>query len=305
MTSAMCVALVLILIPLALVIALHIPSVQKELITWGTKQIESSTNYKIELQSYKWFPFSKLHLSNVHVQADGRQILTCEDVSVSYSLSVSSPFLVLQDIYLKKPLIQLERSPDGKWLIPGVKPGAGQGGQPGHSSSLESFHLPNIHIDAGKIEASQQGTTVLSIKDITGILHLKSVPGPNGPSIRLDLDNWRAEADSSEWGKWTITCSGSLHGNQLIIQNAAFSGENENTPRVQRPMEYRKSRQWEGNHRPVPVFRERYSRSVPGAFLFGVRSRVPFRFCVRTANARANTISKADLVISRARSMRR
>jgi autotransporter translocation and assembly factor TamB len=227
MTLAMWIAAVLICIPFAFVLALHVPSVQKELIAWAARQIESSTNYKIELDSFKWFPFSRLHLSNVHVQADGRRILACEDVSVSYRISAGSPFVVLEDVYLNKPLIQLERSHDGKWLIPAIKSGGGQGGQGGQpvgGPSPEPFHLPAIHVDGGKIEASQDGRNVLSIKDITGTLHLKTVQGPNGPSIRLDLDNWRAEADIDSLGKWTVACSGSVLGNQLILDSASLSG---------------------------------------------------------------------------------
>jgi hypothetical protein len=216
--------MVLVLLPLLFIFALNIPSVQKELITRATKQIRSATDFTIQIDSFKWFPFSRLHLFNVRVEAEGRQILTCEDASVRYRFLPSSPYIFLEDIYLKKPFIQLERSPDGKWLIPAARPGITNGGQTGRNPFPESFPLPSIHIDSGKIEASQQGKNVLSIKDITGIIHLKSVQGPNGPSIRLDLDNWRADADLGTLGKWTVTCSGALLDRELIVQDAAFYG---------------------------------------------------------------------------------
>jgi autotransporter translocation and assembly factor TamB len=221
---AVCVLSVLIMIPFALILALHVPSVQKEIITRAENQIESATNYKIELESFTWWPFTSLRLANVKVQAQGMQILTCEDVRVSYRLLTSPPFISLEELYLKKPLIHLERSPDGKWLIPSAKPKGGQGGgTSGQNPFWQQIHLPDVRIDAGRIDASQGGANVLSIKDITGIVHLKTVQGPNGPSIRLDLDNWHAQADLSSWGRWKLACSATIQDNQLVIQNAALS----------------------------------------------------------------------------------
>ena len=257
MLPAIWVIAVLIFLPLALILALHIPSVQKELITWAAKQIENATDYKIELQSFAWVPFSGLRLENVRVQTDGTQILSCEDVNVSYRLSMTSPFLFLEDIYLKQPFIQLERTGDGKWLIPAGGPAGRQDRKPGPTPSLQSFPLPNIHIESGKIEATQQGKTILSIKDITGVIHLKSVQGPNGPAIRLDLDNFHAQADVGALGQWTAACTGTVEADEVSVESGSLSGPDNSL------IEF--SGQWDATSSREGKATVRLSRFVPTA----------------------------------------
>lgn len=198
------------------IVALHIPVVQKEIILRVENRIEAATHYKIELASFMWWPLSALYLENVKIEAEGAPVLECEKVRVSYGLSTSSPYLAVQEVYLEKPFVHLERTSDGKWRIPGQAAqslGSGIGGAAGGSGKEHSqlaFPLPRLRISSGHIEAHQQGKTIMTVKDITGVLQLITVQGPNGPEIRVDFDNWQARADIAGYGAWTIAGSGSL-----------------------------------------------------------------------------------------------
>ena len=190
-------AAIIVLVPALVVFALHIPSVQQSLIISIVNRIENATHYKVEIQSYKWWPFSRLYVEKLRIESGGKTILDCGEVRLSYGFRASFPFINPKEIYLDKPFLQVERSDDGKWLLPGsTEGGRGQGGEGcGGGSMLLNMALPTLHVVSGTIEGRQRGNIVLSIRDATGIIHLKRVSGPEGVSIGVDLDNLRAQKD--------------------------------------------------------------------------------------------------------------
>lgn len=190
-------AAIILLVPALVVFALHIPAVQQSLIISIVNRIENATYYKVEIQSYKWWPFSRLYVEKLRVESGGKTILDCGEVRLSYGFRASFPFINPEEIYLGKPYLQVERGDDGKWLLPGSSGGGrGQGGEGGGAGSmLLNMALPTLHVVSGTIEGRQRGNIVLSIKDATGIIHLKRVSGPEGVSIGVDLDNLRAQKD--------------------------------------------------------------------------------------------------------------
>ncbi len=183
------------------ILALHIPFVQKEIIAQIEKRIETGTHYRAEFVSFQWWPISALYLEGLRVEAEGAPVLECEKVRVSYGLSMGSPHIEVQEIYLQRPFLHLERTADGKWRIPGRtaqslnrgidRAAGGIENEPSHPP--ERLPLPRVRIFSGQIEARQQGKTIMTVKDVTGVLKLYAVQGPNGPEIRVDLDNVQAE----------------------------------------------------------------------------------------------------------------
>ncbi|MFZ2448303.1 MAG: translocation/assembly module TamB [Syntrophobacteraceae bacterium] len=213
----------LVLVPVLAVLALHIPAVQNEIIHRVVGEIEKATQYKVELASYRWWPFSRLYLDNVKVEADGRKILDCEAARLSYSLTPSWPYVNVEEIYLEKPFLQLERNAEGKWRVP-VRPVAVPGGDSAGGDPLWSrIPLPTLRIVSGTVEARQQGKIVLSIKDVTGVLLLKTVQGPGGPEIRVDFDNWQAQADIEGLGTWSIAGSALLGQDEAATEGIILS----------------------------------------------------------------------------------
>jgi uncharacterized protein involved in outer membrane biogenesis len=185
----------LLFLALLAIVALHIPSVQNKAISGIVKRIEAATNFQVQIRSYQWWPFSGIYLNEVKIESQGKQVLDCGKVRLKYRLSIKHPYVIVKEIYLEKPFLQLERNPDGKWLVPAPARATGQGrGEPGEEPFWIHIQLPRIQIISGTIEARQQGNTILSIKDISGAVHLKVVQGPSGPEIRLDFENLHARA---------------------------------------------------------------------------------------------------------------
>jgi uncharacterized protein involved in outer membrane biogenesis len=188
---------VLIFIALTAIVALHLPSIQKEIILTGIERLEAATNLEVQIRSYRWLPFSGIRLTDVRIRSGGRQFLDCDKVRLDYRLSIKWPYLIVERVYLEKPFLQLERSADGKWLFPSPG-GSGIENEPQiDSANAEKpgeplwtrIHLPSIQIVSGTIEATQQGNTIISIKDITVAVQLKAVSGAKGSRMQMRFEN--------------------------------------------------------------------------------------------------------------------
>jgi autotransporter translocation and assembly factor TamB len=206
------------------VLALHIPSVQKEIILRAADEIQRATNYRVQIESFTCWPFSRLYLDDVSVQAEGKQILNCAKIGISYSLSLHSPYVLLDAVYLEKPFLQLERGGDSKWQIPQPRVSEGQGGQVASDPFWVHVVPPKVTIDSGTIEGKQQGNVILSVKNISGSIHLQAVSGEGGPRIRVNLENLRAQIDTSPFGTWKIEGSGALDERELSVGRLLLSG---------------------------------------------------------------------------------
>ena len=187
--------LFLTLLPIA---ALHIPSIQKAVILGVVTRIEAATNFKVQIRSFQWRPFSCIYLTEVKVESGETQVLDCGKVRIKCRPSIKRPFIIIEEVYLEKPFLQLEREASGRWLIPASAGAKGQGRGHGEEPFWSHIQLPRIQIISGTIQARQQGNTILSIKDISGVVNLKSVQGSEGPEIRLDFENLHARAQMGE-----------------------------------------------------------------------------------------------------------
>lgn len=183
-----------VLLSLFSILVLHIPAVQKEIIVRVEKQLETATHYKMEVASFTWWPLSSLQLKDVRVKFESEQVLECKQVLVSYTITTGSPYLSLLEIYLEQPFVHLERTADGTWRVPGLAAQALDSGAGKLEERVKGDHchervpLWKLKIYSGHIEAHQQGKTVMTVKDVTGILRLFIVQGPNGPEVRADFD---------------------------------------------------------------------------------------------------------------------
>ncbi len=216
-------ALLFFVVLLALV-ALHVPALQKEIIRRGVARIETATNFRVQILSYRWWPFSGINLAGVKIESEGKQILDCDKVHLKYSLSIKRPYIIVEEVYLEKPFLHLERSADGKWQLPASSAKGGQGSAKGDEPYWAHMQLPRIQIVSGTIEARQQGDTILSIKDISGAVNLKAVSGAEGLKILLEFQNAHARSQTGQSGTWDIQGSGVLDEHELYVRSAFLSG---------------------------------------------------------------------------------
>ncbi len=211
-------------------LALHLPSIQQEIISRAVGQIDATAGYRVQIESYKWWPFSRLYLSNVKVQAEGRQILSCENIRLDYRLSISRPYVIPEEVFLEKPFLQLERSIEGRWQIPAPAQRSNEkdeGAQGAKTAFWRALPLPAIRIESGSITGAQAGNTILSVKNISGGVRLETIIGPDGPRLRIDFEKLAAEAESSELGQWRVDASAALDDSELAVRTLVLSGKDE------------------------------------------------------------------------------
>ena len=218
-----------VLVPLCLalpvIVALHVPSVQKRIITAGIARIEKATHLEVKISSCRLETLSSIDFTGVKIESRGKKVLDCDDVRLDCALSLDRPYIVIKEVDLKRPFVQLEKGADGKWLVPVFFQAKGHetSGPPG-APSWTRFKLPKIRILAGTIEAVQQGSTVLSIHNFSGAIDLRALNGTGGPLIQMELRKIHARAHSPECGTWDIDGSALLDGKRFVSRKILFSG---------------------------------------------------------------------------------
>ena len=96
-------AAVLFFLVLLAIIVLHLPPLQKEIIFRGVARIEAATNFRVQILSYQWWPFSGIYFAGVKIESEGKQILNCDKVHLNYRLSTKRPYIIVEEVYLEKP----------------------------------------------------------------------------------------------------------------------------------------------------------------------------------------------------------
>lgn len=179
-----------IILPVALLAALHLPFVQKLMIAQFTGMIEQSTGLRVELSSYDWWPSSRLYVKNITVASMGKSIVECEELRLTYEIWLEYPYLQPKEARFQKPAIHIERDPAGRWKIPWDLRGRGRD-LPGKVSSwLNDMSWPQVYVEGGTIDARQNGSSILSIKGVNGLLPVRRVMEADGPKLEMDLGKW-------------------------------------------------------------------------------------------------------------------
>lgn len=181
---------IMIVLPVVMFAALHLPFVQKMTIARFTGMIEQSTGFRVELSSYNWWPFSGLHVRNITVASMGKRIVECEELRLGYEILFEYPYLQPKELRLQRPAIHIERDPAGRWEIP-WDPKERRRDLPGEIPSwLNDMSWPQVYVEDGTIDARQNGSKILSIKGVNGVLPVRRVLGADGPRLEMDLGKW-------------------------------------------------------------------------------------------------------------------
>lgn len=207
-----------IILPLGLIFVLHLPAVQKQVIGYLIQQVTAKTGLKPEVERYRWLPFSGLHLQSLEVQSEGGEpILQCEKAQLSYRFTMRWPHIEPKELILEKPVLHLEKDRDGTWRIPQRKATDAGVSPPGQTQWLH-FPWPKLKIHSGTIIARQDGSTIFSVRDLTGSLDLKAGVEGEAPTLKLDFGQWQGELLSPNWGVCRIQ-------GEATYRNGTFSSE--------------------------------------------------------------------------------
>ncbi|MCE5242401.1 MAG: hypothetical protein ABFD98_08590 [Syntrophobacteraceae bacterium] len=180
-----------VLIPLGAILALHVPAVQRAIIGPLVGMAGKQAGVDIRVESFDWSPLSRLDLFRVRVRSDGNDLLECPKVRIICHLSMEWPYLVPEELYLEDPLLSLEKSAAGEWIIPGRHKNGGPKNLSGEPAGRLFTPLPRVRISSGTVVVHQDGKTVGTMRGITGTLSLKVVQGADGPAIKLDFGQWQ------------------------------------------------------------------------------------------------------------------
>ena len=211
--SLLCVFLVL----LSFVLLLHIQSVQQQLFHGVVKRIEASAGIEIQLESFRWSPFRELLLVNLKVRSSGTSILECGEVKLDYHFSWNWPYIHIDEVFLQRPWLQLERDAQGRWRLPGAKSQVAEATGGSRTFPWSSFPWPRVRIVGGDIVALQGGQTVLSVRDVNATLLVEEVVETDGPKLKIDLGHWQGCAETPELGEWELTGEAEIKGHTLSV----------------------------------------------------------------------------------------
>ena len=176
-------AVFLFILPLLLVFAFHLPAVQERFVDHVVSRVQDSTGLEFKVGFCSWRPFTGIHLSGLLVRSGGHDILRCENVRVTLGISGAPPYVQAKEIYLEEPVLSLERDASGHWGLPGSGLSLDSPGfeyTPSHRPDESNLRL---RIRSGTIHASRNGIPLLSIRDVTGAISLRVLPGSEKPSL--------------------------------------------------------------------------------------------------------------------------
>ena len=205
------------LVPLALVIALHVPAVQDYLLQKAIQKLEASADLQIQLSSARWSLWHELRLVDLKVKASGENILECGEASLGYYLSWKWPYVHPVAVVLEKPSLRLERDAQGHWQLPGRKGPPSEASRPANPFPWSRFPWPQVRIVSGTIAATQNGQVVLSIADVNGTISVQEMTGSQGPWLKIDFGPWQGEAQVPSWGQWKFGGEAEIRNETLAI----------------------------------------------------------------------------------------
>lgn len=182
-----------ILVPLTLLLAVHLPPFQEQLIGKLVREIERSTPLEIRLGSYRLWPFSRLELLDLRISSSGRELLSCDQARLEYRFTSTWPYVHARELLLEKAVLNLERDAQGNWLLPGNH-GAGNGvfSKPVHPEWIR-MPLPQVKIVSGTVTILQNGRPVLTLRNVNGTLSFRVVEGKDGPRLQIELGGLSGE----------------------------------------------------------------------------------------------------------------
>ncbi len=106
------------LIPTSLILALHVPAVQRYLVQEAVHRLETKADVGIQIESVLWSPFRESRLFHLKVKTSGENILECDEAKLRYHLSWRWPYLSPDELLLERPWLRLERDAQGQLQIP-------------------------------------------------------------------------------------------------------------------------------------------------------------------------------------------
>ncbi len=189
------------------------PFVQKQILSVIAKRVEAKTGWQIRVKSVKLIPWYGIHLSELALFFEGKQIFTSKEVSIITSLIPYKPYITIKKISLTKPLFTIEKAEMDR-IIHSMSQNKSGKQRSEFPAIVGSIH--KIIIKKGGVAILHDDHTGLFVKEINISLLIK-----DGKNIQLEKCSMTPEAPLI--GK--ISCIGSviLDGNSILIRNLAIN----------------------------------------------------------------------------------
>lgn len=212
-------SVILLCVALPILIALHSSSLKRRIIMEEIARLQRATHLKVTVSSYRWNLLSSIYLTGVKIESGDKPVLDCQNVRLDYSFSLQRPYLIVKNIELQKPFLQLESGTGGAWLLPFSMSSASSHAIGSHPlPSCTGFKFPRITILAGRIKAVQHGNTVLSIRDFSGAINLRMIAQAGEHKIEMELRKIHAAAPTRRCALWDLGQTSELAETKLLAQ---------------------------------------------------------------------------------------
>lgn len=162
-----------------------------------TERVGAETGLTITCNGFWWIPFGGMHVKDLEVDSAAGRALSCPEAVIDFGLSLTSRALVIREIHLSKPVLQLQKA-KGKWVL--FKSSTGKrelhgakdvDRRPEEPSRQTAAHGIIVFVRSGVIRAEQDGIRVLEVKDVNGSLVIGREGEVSAPFLNLDAHKAR------------------------------------------------------------------------------------------------------------------
>jgi autotransporter translocation and assembly factor TamB len=184
----------------------------KRIIDLVTRQV----GWYVDFKKVTWHPLSELRLTSMAIYANGKQLVSVQEVAFSYSLSWRKPFIVPRVVSVDKPLVVGELDESGKVInLPEISKKDSSGEKP-----FINIPSPELEIKNGRIVVIKNGGIVASLKDVSARAKVAVSPGENKIQVKISDGNFFAEKPLLETLRWNGVVTISKDGIVLRSFNA-------------------------------------------------------------------------------------
>jgi len=166
----------------------------KRIVSFMTRQ----TGWYVDFKKIAWHPLSELHLTSMAIYANGKQVVSVQEVAFYYSLSWRKPFIVPKMVLLDKPLVVGELDESGKVInLPEISKRDGS-----RRASVIDIPPPDLEMKDGRVVVIKNGVIVASLKDVSARAKVAVSPVENKIRVRVSDGNFFVEKPLLETLRW-------------------------------------------------------------------------------------------------------
>ncbi|WP_170920281.1 translocation/assembly module TamB domain-containing protein [Desulfacinum hydrothermale] len=209
---------VVLIAAIALMLAIHVPWVQGKVIAYGSDWVRNTLGIELNVGKVAWNPFRGIRLEQVRAAVAQKRFLEAEAVALDYGLTLAPPYFHARRLTLVRPLLDLEKGPDGRWILPVSSSRKGETSD-GGPIRWDKLPLPSLRVIQARVRAHEDGQKILDIQEMTGTLRLEGFVRDDGSSgLNIRLDKWQGTVQVPAYGPIALSGALSWAADRLTVE---------------------------------------------------------------------------------------